>query len=63
MLTGGRLFKGEDASEILASVIKEQPQWEAVPAEARRLIRKCLEKDRTKPVARHRRCWPQLLGK
>jgi hypothetical protein len=48
MLTGGRLFKGEDASEILASVIKEQPRWEAVPAEARRLIRKCLEKDRTK---------------
>jgi len=48
MLTGGRLFQGEDVSEILAAVIKEEPRFDAVPAEARRLIRKCLEKDRAK---------------
>ena len=48
MLTGSRLFNGEDISEILAAVIKEQPSYEAVPMAVRRLIRKCLEKDRTK---------------
>ena len=45
MLTGRRLFKGEDVSEILAAVIKEEPNLEAVPAGMRRLLRLCLEKD------------------
>jgi Tol biopolymer transport system component/predicted Ser/Thr protein kinase len=45
MLTGRRLFTGEDAGEILAAVIKEEPQWEKVPAQVRRLLRRCLEKD------------------
>src|SRR6185436_10721498 len=31
MLTGKRLFSGEDMSEILASVIKEEPRWESIP--------------------------------
>jgi eukaryotic-like serine/threonine-protein kinase len=45
MLTGRRLFAGEDAGEILAAVIKEEPQWEKVPVQVRRLLRRCLEKD------------------
>ena len=32
MLTGKRLFAGENVSEILASVIKEEPGWEPVGA-------------------------------
>jgi len=45
MLTGRRLFKGEDVSEILASVIKDEPRWNDVPVNVRRLLKKCLEKD------------------
>src|ERR1700694_2008318 len=45
MLTGKRLHHGETTTEILASVIKEEPQWEKVPAQAQRLLRRCLGKD------------------
>jgi len=45
MLTGQKLFKGDDLSETLASVIKEEPKLERVPAEVQRLLRSCLEKD------------------
>ena len=49
MLTGRRAFDGDDASEILASVLKSEPGWAAIPADAppsiRRLLRRCLEKD------------------
>jgi serine/threonine protein kinase len=45
MLTGQKLFKGEDISETLAAVIKEEPAWDSVPAKVRRLLKKCLEKD------------------
>jgi Tol biopolymer transport system component len=48
MLTGPRLFTGETASEILASVIKEEPSWETLPDECPpavvRLLRRCLRK-------------------
>ena len=34
MLTGHRLFRGEDVSEILAAVLKEEPKWDgSAPAE------------------------------
>ena len=45
MLTGRRLFVGEDLTEILASVVKEQPDLSAAPHEMQRLLRRCLEKD------------------
>jgi Tol biopolymer transport system component len=45
MLTGRHLFKGEDVGEILAAVIKEEPNFDAVPASVRRLLRMCLQKD------------------
>jgi len=45
MLTGRRLFDGEDISETLAKVIQAEPRWDGIPARARRLLRKCLEKD------------------
>ncbi len=50
MLTGQRAFKGEDVSETLALVLTREPEWTALPAETppliRRLLRRCLEKDR-----------------
>jgi Tol biopolymer transport system component len=48
MLTGRRLFTGETASEVLAAVIKDEPDWaslpSASPAALRKLLRRCLEK-------------------
>ena len=49
MLTGRRLFTGETASEVLASVIKDEPDWSSLPTSTppglRRLLRWCLTKD------------------
>jgi eukaryotic-like serine/threonine-protein kinase len=45
LLTGERLFSGDDVSDTLAQVLTRQPDWERVPARARRLLRACLEKD------------------
>jgi eukaryotic-like serine/threonine-protein kinase len=45
LLTGERLFQGEDVSETLAQVLTKQPDWGKVPAKARYLLRECLQKD------------------
>ncbi len=49
MLAGRQLYSGETASEILAAVIKEEPDWSALPANTpptiRKLLRRCLTKD------------------
>jgi Tol biopolymer transport system component len=45
LLTGERLFKGEEVGDILAAVIKDQPDLSRVPAQTRRLLRSCLQKD------------------
>jgi serine/threonine-protein kinase len=50
MLTGTRAFPGDDVSDTLAAVLRGEPDWRALPAETRasirRLLRRCLEKDR-----------------
>ena len=49
MLTGKRAFDGDDVGEVLAAVIRAEPDWSAVPAElpvaVRTLIQRCLTKD------------------
>ena len=45
LVTGERLFRGADISEILAAVIKEEPKLDRAPWKVRRLLAKCLEKD------------------
>jgi serine/threonine-protein kinase len=45
MLTGRRLFAGETISDTLAAVMAREPEWQRVPAQARRLLQRCLEKD------------------
>src|SRR5687768_6052970 len=49
MLAGRRAFEGDDVSDVLASVLKMEPEWSALPADlpgpVRRLLRRCLEKD------------------
>ena len=50
MLTGKKAFAGEDVSEVLASIIKTEPDWKAVPTDLdpriQNLLRRCLRKDR-----------------
>ena len=50
MLTGQRLFAGATVSDTLAAVLKTEPDWTTLPAGTpppiRRLLRRCLEKDR-----------------
>jgi len=48
LLTGQRLFRGDDISEILAGVIKEKPDLSAVPVRVKPLLERCLEKDPAK---------------
>ena len=49
MLAGRRVFDGDDVSDVLASVLKSEPDWSLLPADlpppVRRLLRRCLEKD------------------
>jgi len=49
MLTGQRTFHGELISDVLAAVLKTEPNWRALPVETsaalRRLVGRCLAKD------------------
>jgi serine/threonine protein kinase len=45
MLTGQRLFKGDEVGDVLADIIKDEPNLDRVPARLRPLIQHCLEKD------------------
>ena len=55
MLTGRRVFDGDEVSDVLAAVLKETPSMEALPTgtpePVRRLIRRCLVKDRRERLA------------
>jgi len=50
MLTAQPAFTGETVSHVLAAVLKSDPDWTTLPAETppavRRLLRRCLTKDR-----------------
>jgi len=50
MLTGKRLFKGDTVSDVIAAVLTQEVDWtalpDATPQPIRRLLRRCLEKDR-----------------
>ncbi len=52
MLTGRRAFGGDDVTEVMAAVIRDTPDPNALPAgtplAVRRLLRRCLEKDARK---------------
>ncbi len=45
LLTGKQLFRGEDLTEMLASIVKDQPDLHAVPQRVRKLLEACLQKD------------------
>jgi len=45
MLAGERPFQGDSFSHIIASRLRDEPAWERVPFEVRRLLRACMERD------------------
>jgi serine/threonine-protein kinase len=49
MLTGRRLFDGETVSDILAAVLRADPEWDnlraGTPSQVHRVLRRCLERD------------------
>src|SRR5216683_1888456 len=51
LLTGKHAFDGEDTTEILAAVVKSEPDWNrlptTIPPAVRMLLKRCLQKDRT----------------
>ena len=48
MLTGKRAFQGETVTDILAAIVHQEPQWEALPPDTplrvRDLLKRCLRK-------------------
>ena len=51
LLTGKQVFQGEDVTDILAAVVRAEPDWQALPAatpmQVRDMLRRCLQKDKT----------------
>lgn len=56
LLTGKRAFESETLQDTVAAVLEDQPNWSALPAKApstiRELLRKCLEKDPGRRLAK-----------
>jgi eukaryotic-like serine/threonine-protein kinase len=54
MLSGRRAFEGDDLTETIAAVLRGEPDWKALPPDlpmaVRRLLERCLEKDRAARV-------------
>jgi serine/threonine-protein kinase len=50
LLTGKQTFAGDDITDILAAVVRAEPDWQALPAaipmQVRDLLRRCLQKDK-----------------
>jgi len=55
MLTGKRLFDGEDVGDTLAAVLMREPDWSALPADTppaiRLLLQQCLIRERTQRIS------------
>jgi eukaryotic-like serine/threonine-protein kinase len=55
MLSGRQVFAGDTVSHVIAAVLKDEPDWTTLPAGTppaiRRLLRRCLQKDRRTRLA------------
>ena len=55
MLCGRAAFAGETVTDVLAAIVTREPDWSALPASTpagiRRLLRRCLERDRRRRLA------------
>jgi serine/threonine-protein kinase len=61
MLTGRPVFTGETVSHVLASVLNSEPDWTMLPVgtppAVRRMLRRCLEKDRKRRLSDAADAW------
>ncbi len=62
MLTGRPLFIGHTVSDTLAAVLKEEPDWDKIPANMHFLLRRCVEKDPKKRLRDIGDAMPLLEG-
>ncbi|HTW63740.1 MAG TPA: protein kinase [Bryobacteraceae bacterium] len=62
MITGKRLFGGEDAGEMLAKVIRDEPDLSDAPSSVQRLLTECLRKDPRKRLRDIGDVWRMLDG-
>jgi serine/threonine-protein kinase len=64
MLAGQRAFKGEDISDVLAAVLRQDIDWSALPKDTpknlRRLLARCLERDPKKRLRDIGDAWTDL---
>jgi Tol biopolymer transport system component len=55
MLSGHRTFDGDDVADTLAFVLTKEPDWSVLPPDTpdpiRKLLRRCLQKDRRRRLA------------
>ena len=55
MLTGTRPFDGEDVTDVMVAVLSKEPDWTRLPVDTpppiRKLLRRCLDKDRKRRLA------------
>jgi eukaryotic-like serine/threonine-protein kinase len=62
LLTGKKLFGGEDAGEMLAKVIRDEPDLSDAPLSVQRLLSECLQKDPRKRLRDIGDVWRLLEG-
>jgi Tol biopolymer transport system component/predicted Ser/Thr protein kinase len=62
MLTGDRLFKAADVADTLAAVLRQEIDYEAVPAQTRLLLRRCLEREPLKRLRDIADAMPMVAG-
>ena len=62
LITGKRLFGGEDAGEMLAKVIRDEPDLSDAPHSVQRLLVECLQKDPRKRLRDIGDVWRLLEG-
>ncbi len=60
MVTGRRVFQGDDVTETIAAVMRDQPDLNLVPPRIRRALAHCLEKDARKRLRDIGDVWPLL---
>jgi hypothetical protein len=55
MLTGTLAFEGEDVTDVIAAVIRGEPDWNRLPSQTpehiRLLLKRCLDKDRRSRIS------------
>jgi serine/threonine protein kinase len=62
LVTGTRPFGGDNVTDTIAAVVKEQPDLGKVPPSLRRLITRCLEKDPAKQLRDIGEAWESPIA-